>query len=198
MAGPLPKPQEQRARKNRPALGEWRNLAPIETPVLPALPKVMVGDDPAKCFACVCGRRDFASERALRTHIGMAKQGRHQRLEKYVDPAHLWSQQTIEMWEGFRYDIATQEYGPSEIAQARQLAHLIELAVRSGSTSMWAEVRQWMDRLMLTPKGKRDARIRLCEKPELRLVRSAPTPDFRAAQRRRLLADDPGRSQPPE
>lgn len=78
-----------------------------------------------------------------------------------------WSSRTNRMWTAWRKDWATGAYGAAEIAMAVELAYVYEDAVRDSKPTRWAEVRQWMDRLGLTLKGKRDLR--------LRLVASAPT-----------------------
>lgn len=133
MPGPAPKDASARAGHKQPVFGEWRDLPPLEKPVLPKLPRGQ------------------------------------------------WSAQTKALWEGLRQDFATQEYGPSEIATAIQLAYLIESAVTDGKATMWSEVRQWMDRLMLTPKGKRDARVRLQQVDSMPALRSITTPNFKRA-----------------
>ena len=87
----------------------------------------------------------------------------HMRVKQYVDPRSCGLRTRSRCGRAFRHDFATQEYGPGEIAMAKQLARLIEEANRAAgkSAAMWSIVTQWMDRLMLTPKGKRDARLML-------------------------------------
>jgi hypothetical protein len=65
------------------------------------------------------------------------------------------------MWSAWRGDWVTGAYGPAEIAMAVELAYVYEDAVRDSKPTRWSEVRQWMDRLGLTMKGKRDLRLRL-------------------------------------
>jgi hypothetical protein len=72
-----------------------------------------------------------------------------------------WSIRTNRMWSAWRRDWVTGAYDPAEIAMAVELAYLYEDAVRSSKPACWAEARQWMDRLGLTMKGKRDLRLRL-------------------------------------
>jgi hypothetical protein len=81
----------------------------------------------------------------------------------------------------------TGAYGDTEIDDAITVAYIYEEAVRAGGkSSLWAEVRQWKDRLGLTMKGKRDLRLRTIEdapaeeatserkpRPRLRLVDDA-------------------------
>lgn len=76
-----------------------------------------------------------------------------------------WSTRTRRTWTAWRCDWVTGAYGPAEIAMVVELAHLYEDAVRAGGPAAWAEVRQWMDRLGLTMKGKRDLRLRPAEAP---------------------------------
>lgn len=97
-----------------------------------------------------------------------------------------WSSRTRRMWRGWKADWATGRFGASEIAMTVELAFLFEDAVRASKPAMWAETRQWMDRLGLTLKGKRDLRLRLAEPP-------APTERPKEAKRGsslRLVDDD--------
>lgn len=135
--GPAPKDPSQRSGTAIPKRGEWQDLPPLASPILPEL------------------------------------EGE-------------WSYRTREMWDGWRADWVTQTFGPSEVAMAIGLAYLHEQAVSDPRqvTQRWTEVRQWMDRLGFTMKGKRDLRLRLAEvaeekpkagkhKSSLRLVDSA-------------------------
>lgn len=72
-----------------------------------------------------------------------------------------WSVRAKRMWEAWSKDPVTAFFGPSEIAQAVELAFLFEELVREPTPPKSAEVRQWSDRLGLNPKGKRDLRFRL-------------------------------------
>ncbi len=91
-----------------------------------------------------------------------------------------WSHRTRQAWESWRADWATGIYGKAEIGQAVHVAYLFEDAVRSHRMpSMWAEVRQWLDRLGLTMKGKRDLRLRLADT-------TAAKPAQRTAKKSRL------------
>jgi hypothetical protein len=148
--------------------------------VLPPLPPTYIGEALPETYVCTCGKKS-ETERGLQIHIGRAKTGMHTRIKQYVDPRFMWSPHTLEMWEGFRHDFATQEYGPGEIAMAKQLARLIEEANRAAgkSAAMWSIVTQWMDRLMLTPKGKRDARLMLGEPAQVTKLRSLPAQNFK-------------------
>jgi hypothetical protein len=71
-----------------------------------------------------------------------------------------WSARTQRIWEAWRTDWVTGAYGPAEVAMAVELAYIYEDAVRESRYTTWAEARQWMDRLGLTMKGKRDLRLR--------------------------------------
>jgi hypothetical protein len=83
-------------------------------------------------------------------------------------PKGEWSDRTRALWEAWQYDWATGWFGSSEIGMALELAALHNEAVNDPKkvTQRWTEVRQWMDRLGLSPKGKRDLRLRLAEKVE--------------------------------
>lgn len=72
-----------------------------------------------------------------------------------------WSTRTQRMWTAWRKSWVTGAFGADEIAMTIELAYVYEDAVRDSKPTRWAEVRQWMDRLGLTMKGKRDLRLRL-------------------------------------
>lgn len=72
-----------------------------------------------------------------------------------------WSPRTQRMWNAWRKSWVTGSYGTDEIAMAVELAYIYEIAVRDPKPPRLAEVRQWMDRLGFTMKGKRDLRLRL-------------------------------------
>jgi hypothetical protein len=130
--GPAPKDADQRARANPPERGEWVGLPPLDTPVLPLLPKRTAKEEP-------------------------------------------WSARTRRTWASWREDWVTGAFGPSEIAMAIDLAYVFEDAVRDSKPTRWAEVRQWMDRLGLTMKGKRDLRLTLVA-PEILEAADAEDP----------------------
>lgn len=75
-------------------------------------------------------------------------------------PKGDWSVRTRKAWKAWRSDWTTQAYGPAEIAMAVELAYLFEAMVTDTDYKSAAEVRQWLDRLGLTLKGKRDLRLR--------------------------------------
>lgn len=83
-------------------------------------------------------------------------------------PDGEWSDRTRAIWAAWREDWVTGSFGPGEIAMALELATLHNEAVEDPKrvVQRWAEVRQWMDRLGFTMKGKRDLRLRLAEKRE--------------------------------
>src|SRR4051812_11646585 len=70
-----------------------------------------------------------------------------------------WSPRTLAAWESWRTDPVTALYGPSELQNALDLAYIYEGWVRGDVQP--TEVRQWLDRLGLNAKGKRDLRWRL-------------------------------------
>jgi len=184
MPGPAPKLASQRSRRNAPVLGEWRTLPPITDPVLPELPPLYDCDERTMELLnghfCMCGR-EFKTAAGLKTHLRRQKAGLHDHLTPTIHPKQRWSQRTVDFWEGLRFDFVTQEYGESEIQQALQIAYLFEDAIRADkAATLWGEVRQWMDRLMLTPKGKRDARVLLQDQPAtVSKVGNLVVPDFK-------------------
>ncbi len=105
-------------------------------------------------------------------------------LPKRAKGAGSWSQRTRAMYEGWRADPVTATFGATEIAAVIELAHLQE-EVSRGRISLATEVRQRMDGLGLTLKGKRDLRFRVV-KPE---AEEAPRVQLKAvdsARRARL------------
>lgn len=87
-------------------------------------------------------------------------------------PGDDWSPRTLAAWKAWGMDPVTSQYGPSEVQNALDLAHLYEGWVRDGGISMAAEIRQWLDRLGLNAKGKRDLRFRLLPEAQGELVES--------------------------
>ena len=100
-----------------------------------------------------------------------------------------WSSRTRRVWTAWRNDSVTGAYGPADIAMAIELAYLYEDAVRDPRPARWSEARQWMDRLGLTMKGKRDLRLQLADDPrphtESKVEREAD--QVRRDERRRRL-----------
>lgn len=54
MAGPAPAPKDQRRRRNKPARGEWVDLAPLKEPAIPSLaelePEVIWGEGTVRAW----------------------------------------------------------------------------------------------------------------------------------------------------
>jgi hypothetical protein len=89
------------------------------------------------------------------------------------------------LYEAWRLDPVTSTYGPSEIAAAVELAHLTDEFATGPDPGVKfqrvapAELRQRMDGLGLTLKGKRDLRVRLVSDAE-DAPAAAPAADVRA------------------
>jgi hypothetical protein len=79
-------------------------------------------------------------------------------LPKRVRGTGRWHPRTVALWEAWRQDPATTQFGPAEVAGAVELAFLHHDACL-GAEKM-SEVRQRMDGLGLSAKGKRDLRWR--------------------------------------
>ena len=88
-----------------------------------------------------------------------------------------WSKRTTSTWEAWSLDPAAQTFGPSEIAAALDLAYLFETYVR-GETKLAPEIRLRLDGLGLTPKGKRDLRIRVEDEEEVITVTAEKIADL--------------------
>jgi hypothetical protein len=107
-----------------------------------------------------------------------------------------WSARTTRWWNGIRQDPATALFGAGEIEQAIDLGYLFEENVREPKGALATEARLRLDGLGLTPKGKRDLRLRV--EPDDRTGRSDSPPSTRdrfrvgnsAARRERLTAKD--------
>ena len=93
-----------------------------------------------------------------------------------------WSPRTRAAWSSWRKDSVTQVYGPAEISMALEAIYLHEEMVRDPKPTRSAELRQWLDRLGLSLKGKRDLRFRIAETE----VKSAPKPPKRSSSRERF------------
>lgn len=83
-----------------------------------------------------------------------------------LDAERQWHPRTVALWSAWRQDPATAMYGPAERAAVLELAYLTDEFVTGGDPEVKfqrvtpAELRQRMDGLGLTSKGKRDLRWR--------------------------------------
>lgn len=83
------------------------------------------------------------------------------------DDGMTWNTRTRRLWKGWQRDPATRLYGESEVAMATELAFMHAKAVRGDDNAPpWSVITGWMDRLGLTPKGKKDLRIRVVRAAE--------------------------------
>lgn len=104
-------------------------------------------------------------------------------------PDDAWSERTRGAWEAWRLDPATGMYGPAEKQLALDLAYVYEMWVREGTAALAAEIRQRLDGLGLSPKGKQDRRWRVA--PAEAPVAPAQAPRPAGATVRKLRAVDP-------
>jgi hypothetical protein len=82
------------------------------------------------------------------------------KLPAKMPEGEAWPKQTKEAWEAWQADPTTTQYSPSDINFAQQT--ILIHAYFTWEPKKWAsELRDRMDRLGLTPKGKRDLRYRL-------------------------------------
>lgn len=81
-----------------------------------------------------------------------------------------WGHHATATWLAWQQDRATTQWGPAEIAFAIETLYLIDQLSRRTSATLAAEIRQRMDGLGLTPKGKRDLRWRVPEQTEAEVV----------------------------
>ena len=94
-----------------------------------------------------------------------------------------WSARTREIWDAWRQDPTTGQYGPSDIAYALDTIRLVELGNAKPTATLLAEVRLRLDGLGLTPKGKRSLRWRIAEPAGV-----VELPGSRSRRRRHLEA----------
>ena len=104
-------------------------------------------------------------------------------LPKRATGTGSWSAQTKRAWDAWRKDPATTQFGPADIQLAIDAAYLYAEFAR-GRISVASEIRQRLDSLGLSPKGKRDLRWRVGEPGE---VIEMPRPE---PKKRRLRAVD--------
>jgi hypothetical protein len=69
-----------------------------------------------------------------------------------------WSERTVRAWAAWSLDPATGMYGPAEVQHAIDLAYVYEQWVRESTAALASEIRQRLDVLGLSPKGKQDRR----------------------------------------
>lgn len=78
-----------------------------------------------------------------------------------------WHPRTIALWNAWREDPVTASYGPADLAAVIELAYLADEFATGGNPELKfqrvsaSELRLRMDGLGLTPKGKRDLRVRI-------------------------------------
>src|SRR4051812_20095543 len=75
----------------------------------------------------------------------------------YVDPDNTWDNYTVEAWDAWRHDPVSAYYGPGDIQLARDTIRLYHLDFERNAT----EISRRLDKLALSPKGKRDLRFRV-------------------------------------
>lgn len=73
----------------------------------------------------------------------------------------VWSERTLSAWAAWRSDPATQMYSPADVQLAIDLAYVYEQWVDEPSAALASEIRQRLDGLGLSPKGKQDRRWRI-------------------------------------
>lgn len=115
------KPPEQRRNRVAPLRGEWVDLEPLKTPVLP----------PYKA----AWRKWIVSK------------------DKDGNPIEVRRGVSHAMWAAWRESPVTSQYGPEDVAACCYLAEAFHTLSDTARLSL-------MDRLGLTPKGKRDLRWR--------------------------------------
>lgn len=96
-------------------------------------------------------------------------------LPKRAAGSGAWSTATRAAWSAWWGDGASTTWTPADRDAVVQCARLFEEAVRDPRPTRWGEVRHWMDGLGLTPKGKRDLRLRIVE-PDDQATSSGPAP----------------------
>lgn len=95
-------------------------------------------------------------------------------------PDEEWSERTQACWAAWRQDPATAMFAPGEIQFAIDLGYAHNEWVRKGGANQLREVRQLMDGLGLTSKGKQDRRWRVKELAEVVEHPSAKSRKLRA------------------
>lgn len=76
-------------------------------------------------------------------------------------PDEQWSARTLRAWESWSADPVTALYGASEIQLAVDLAYVYEEWAGKGGSNIAGEIRQRLDGLGLSPKGKQERRWRV-------------------------------------
>jgi len=80
-----------------------------------------------------------------------------------VLPKGKWSARTRQAWQAWREDPVTALYGPADIQHALDLAHIHQAWVEAPTAALASEIRQRLDVLGLSPKGRQDRRWRVPE-----------------------------------
>lgn len=101
-----------------------------------------------------------------------------------------WSVRAQATWKAWREDPASGQYSPADVAYAIDTAHLVDAFARAPTVALAAEIRQRMDGLGLTPKGRRSLRWRLVDEEPADASGHAPPSRHTQNRRRRLRAVD--------
>ena len=110
-------------------------------------------------------------------------------LPKRGKGAGNWSARTRAAWTAWRADPATSQFGPADIQLVIDLAWLYEEWVRDPRVNLAGEIRQRMDALGLTPKGRQDRRWRLQPAAEIIELEDARPARTSASDRMRKLRE---------
>lgn len=100
-----------------------------------------------------------------------------------------WSARTRAAWTAWRKDPATSQFGPADVQLTIDLAYLYEQWVREPKVNIAAEIRQRMDALGLTPKGRQDRRWRMPPPAEVVDIAEARPARKSASDRMRELRE---------
>jgi hypothetical protein len=100
-----------------------------------------------------------------------------------------WSARTRAAWKAWQKDPVTSQYGPADVQLAVDLAWLYEDWVREPTVALAGEIRQRMDTLGLSPKGRQDRRWRLQPVAEVVPIDQARPARESARDRMRKLAE---------
>ncbi len=106
-------------------------------------------------------------------------------------PRGKWSKRTRDAWVAWGSDPATGVYGPAERQLALDLAYIYEQWVQGPTAALAGEIRQRLDGLGLSPKGKQDRRWRLVDAEPVLVEPIAQPTAHPEAPVRRLRAVDP-------
>ena len=107
-------------------------------------------------------------------------------------PQGDFSERTIRVWRAWWEDPVSAEWGSADVTLVETLAYTYEEWARNGGPALVTQVRQQMDTLGLTPKGRQDRRWKLPDAADIVPIEEAKSASERMEDLRKRAASAEG------